>query len=1049
MNADNINPDPGAANPLAWMAGNSVAANLIMLLFLVGGLITALNIKQEVFPEFSRDIVSVAVPYPGASPEEVEQGIVLAVEEAVQGLEGVKEVRSTASEGMARIQVEAIEGQDMSRLWQDVESEVSRITTFPDEAEEPEITISAHKRGVLTLALYGARDELVLREAAEIVRDELLQDPGITQVELDGVRDYEVHIAINQDTLRRFGLTLEDVAQTVRRASVDLGAGSVKTRAGDVLVRVMDRRYSAKEYARIPVITRDNGAQILLEDIASVTSGFEETESWATANGWPAVMIQVYRIGDQTPGSVSQAATQAITDINHTLPGNLQVDILRDRSDIFQQRADLLLTNAYLGLGLVFFLLALFLEARLAFWVSLGIPISFLGSFLLLSGTEFSVNMITMFAFIVTLGIVVDDAIVVGENIYYHRRQGHNMLRASIQGVQEVAMPVVFSVVTNMVAFTPMFFIPGVMGKIFQFIPLVVVCVFAVSLIESLFVLPAHLAHIGDKHMGGFLNYPARAQARFSAWVEHLIANRFGPFLSFALAQRYLVLALGVAILVATIGYIQSGRMGIVLFPTVESDYAYAQATLPSGAAREELQRVENRLTRAAENVIQENGDEKLAESVLTVVNENTVEARIYLTPPEVRPLGTSLVTRKWRETTGEIIGLESIQFEADRGGPGSGKALTVQLSHRNRDLLEEAGKDLAARLEEFSGVSDIDDGSPSGKRQLDIHLLDLGRRMGLTSREAANQIRHAFYGAEALRQQEGRNEVTVRVWLPQKERSHLATLENLLLRVGDKEVPLRDAVHAEEGRSYTSIQRTNGRRVVEVTANVQPRSQVEQLSAELRASALPELQAAYPGLSFSFEGRQADLRESVSSLVQGLLLALLALYGLLAVPFRSYVQPLIIMACIPFGLVGAVLGHLLMGYSLSLMSLFGIVALSGVVINDSLVLIHFANRLRRQGHSVLSAITLAGRQRFRPILLTTLTTFGGLSPMILETSRQARFLIPMAISLGFGLVFATVIILVLVPCLYLVLEDTARVCGLGPCIQDHPLEKTGAQRAS
>jgi multidrug efflux pump subunit AcrB len=362
---------------------------------------------------------------------------------------------------------------------------------------------------------------------------------------------------------------------------------------------------------------------------------------------------------------------------------------------------------------------------------------------------------------------------------------------------------------------------------------------------------------------------------------------------------------------------------------------------------------------------------------------------------------------------------------------------LTVRLSHRDRDLLEQAGQDLAARLGEFSGVSDIDDGSPSGKRQLDIRLTDLGRRMELSSREVGNQVRHAFYGAEALRQQEGRNEVTVRVWLPEEERESMATLENLLLRAGDREVPLMDAVQVREGRSYTSINRTNGRRTIEVTANVQPRSKVEQLSSELRASALPELQIAYPGLSFSFEGRQADLRESVGSLIQGLLLALLALYGLLAVPFRSYVQPMIIMACIPFGLVGAVLGHLLMGYSLSLMSLFGIVALSGVVINDSLVLIHFANRLRRQGMSVLEAITMAGRQRFRPILLTTLTTFGGLSPMILETSRQARFLIPMAISLGFGLLFATLIILVLIPCLYLVLEDAAQACGLGPCIQD------------
>jgi len=1031
-------PGPGNQGPqrgaLAWMAGNSVAANLIMLLFLIGGLIMALSIRQEVFPEFSLDTVSVSIPYPGASPEEVEQGIVLAVEEAVQDLEGVKEIRATASEGRATVLVEALEGQDVNRLWQDVESEVNRIVTFPDEAEEPEISISSRKREVMTLALSGSGSEQVLREAAEMVRDELLQHEGITQVELDGVRDYEVHIEVDLATLRRYGLTLGEIARRVRQASVDLGAGTMETRGGDLLLRIMDRRSSAQEYGRIPIIAEQDGSRVLLEDIAEVTSGFEQAKSWASMNGRPAIMIGVFRIGDQTPGSISKATRSVLSELNQALPGDLKVDVLRDRSEIFHQRAELLLKNAYLGLGLVFLLLALFLETRLAFWVSLGIPISFLGSFLLLSGTSFSLNMVTMFAFIVTLGIVVDDAIVVGENVYYHRRQGRGMLQASILGVREVAMPVVFSVLTNMVAFIPMFFIPGVMGKIFKFIPLVVICVFAVSLIESLFILPSHLAHIGQKRTAGPLNGLAKVQAGFSSRFEALISKAFGPFLGFALRQRYTVLALGLAILTATAGFITSGRMGIMLFPTVESDYAFAQAFLPSGSPREDLERVERRLTGAAQKVIAEHGGDRLARSVLSVVSERSVQTRVYLTDPKVRPLGTSRVTELWREQVGEIPGLESMSFEADRGGPGSGKALTVQLTHRDRDLLETAGKDLAARLAEFPGVTDIDDGSPSGKRQLDLQLSALGQRMGLSSREVANQVRHAFYGAEALRQQEGRNELTVRVWLPEEERSSPATLENMLLRFNHQEVLLKDAVSMEAGRSYTSINRTNGRRVVEVTANVLPRSQAERLTAGLRSSAIPELQARYPGLSFSFEGRQADLRESVQSLIRGLLLALLVLYGLLAVPFRSYVQPMIIMACIPFGLVGAVIGHLIMGYSLSLMSLFGIVALSGVVINDSLVLVHFANQWRRQGKGALEAIQMAGMQRFRPILLTTLTTFGGLSPIILETSRQARFLIPMAISLGFGLVFATAIILVLVPCLYMVTEDAANLCGLSSC---------------
>ena len=1025
--------------PLAWMAGNSVAANLVMLLFLVGGLIMAKNVKQEVFPEFTTDTVRVSIPYPGASPEEVEEGIILAVEEAVQDLEGVKEISSTASEGSGMVTVEALEGADLTRLWQDVESEVNRITTFPDEAEDPVVSIGSHKRGVLTLALSGTDDELVLRETAEMVRDELLQDEGVTQVELSGVRDFEIQIEISQTTLRRYDLTLDDVAGIIARSSVDLGGGTLKTSSGDILVRVKDRRNSALEYENIPVISRENGSQVLLSDIARVSTGFEEVDSWSRVNGWDAVMIEVYRIGGQTPIAVSEAARSVVDRLNQTMPGNLSLEVLRDRSEIFGQRAQLLLKNAYLGLGLVFILLALFLEARLAFWVSLGIPISFLGSFLFLAATPFSVNMITMFAFIVTLGIVVDDAIVVGENIYHHRRAGRSMAESAVIGTREVAMPVVFSVLTNMVAFTPMFFIPGVMGKIFKFIPMVVVCVFAVSLIESLFVLPAHLAHIGEKRQAGPLEVLSRWQQGFSTWVEKVISHGYGPVLGRALANRYVVLALGIAVLSATLGFVRSGRMGFVLFPTVESDYAFVQATLPSGPSRDRLKEVEARLTSSAQEVIETFGGTDLATALLTVVDENSVQARIYLTDPETRPASTSEVTREWRQRTGQISGLQSITFEADRGGPGGGKGLTIRLSHRDRDLLEQAGRDLAEALSRYSGVSDIDDGSASGKDQFDIHLSRLGERLGLTSRDVANQVRHAFYGAEAKKQQQGRNEVTVRVRYPEDERRNPDTLEDMVLRTPQGEILLRDAARIVPGQAYTAITRTDGRRVVTVTANVTPRSRAEQILSGLKADVLPELKKAVPGLTYSFEGRQADIQESVSSLMQGLLLALLGLYGLLAIPFRSYFQPLIIMICIPFGMVGAVIGHLLMGYSLSVMSLFGIVALTGVVINDSLILIHFANLLRKQEHSIFRAVQLAGMQRFRPILLTTLTTFGGLSPMILETSRQARFLIPMAVSLGFGLLFATLIILFLIPCVYLILEDLAGLLKRKPAADSDP----------
>lgn len=1015
------------SGPIAWMAGNSVVANLLMAIFLVGGLIIAFQIKQEVFPDFITDEVDISIAYPGASPEEVEHGIIDAVEEAIEGLEGIKKITSTATEGSASITVEAVEGADITKLWQDIKSEVDRIDTFPDEAEDPQIAIASHKHGVITLALHGSVNELTLRAMADQVRDELLLDPHITQVELTGVRDYEIHVEISQSTLRRYGLTLENVANTIATASVELGGGTIKTSGGDILVRVKDRRDYARQYAQIPLLTLEDGSRVLLEDVASVREGFEDSNTWASFNGEPAVMVEVYRVGEQTPKEVADAAKVILERMNKTMPQGLEINILRDGSDIFNQRAELLLKNAYLGLALVFVFLALFLEIRLAFWVSLGIPISIVGSFVFLRGMDFSINMISMFAFIVTLGIVVDDAIVVGENIYHWRRKGLSFVNAAITGTREVAMPVVFSVLTNMVSFLPMLFIPGFMGKIFKVIPLVVICVFFVSLIESLFILPSHLSRSKTTAIWP-LNYLEKWQDRFSQAFESFVRKRYGALLSFALRNRYSVLAFGLALLLGLGGYVSSGRMGLELFPSSESDYAYCAATLPYGASENRLKAVEKRLVDAAKTIADENGGAKLSKGVLSSVSDNMVTAQFFLTDADVRPLETSQVAQMWRQRVGTISGLENIRFESNMGGPGAGKNLTVMLSHRNKEELEKAGEDLAHQLAQFSIVHDIDDGSARGKRQFDIQLLPLGERMGLTSQEVARQVRYAFQGAEALSQQRGRNEVTVRVSLPENERASEATFEDLILQAPEGEVLLRDAARIIPGRSYTSINHTNSQRVISVTANVNPPAQAENIMNDLKKDILPALISRHPGLTYSFEGHQADIRDSLHSLFTGLVLALLGIYALLAIPFRSYVQPLIIMVSIPFGMIGAVIGHLIMGYSLSVNSLFGLVALCGVVVNDSLVLIDFSNRKVRDGAPPAEAVLAAGIQRFRPILLTTVTTFGGLTPMIMETSFQARMMIPMAISLGFGVLFATLITLVMVPSLFLIVHDLAAV---------------------
>jgi multidrug efflux pump subunit AcrB len=1017
----NRSPKKGA---IEWMAGHSVTANLIMLILLLGGLYLGIRIKKEIFPYFELDLVQITVPYPGASPQEVERSIILVIEEAVQGLEGVNEVRSSAREGAGTVTVEMIEGENLQRLAQEIQSEVDRITSFPEEAEERQVVIVSRKRYVVSLALYGDQSEGILREYAEYLRDRLLQDPDITQVELTGVRNYEISVEIPQNTLRTHNLTLEEVAQRIGRTSVELPGGAVKTPGGDVLVRVKERKDFGHEFGKIPIITANDGTQVLLENIADIKDGFEETDNAATYNGKPTVMIEVFRVGDQTPVSVSNAVKNVLAEVNEQLPSGLAVVLRNDRSDIYRQRMGLLIKNGFMGLGLVFVLLALFLETRLAFWVALGIPISFLGSLLLLPTMDVSINMVSMFAFIVTLGIVVDDAIVVGENVYHHYQRGVPWLEAAVSGTREIAMPVTFSVLTNMVAFLPMFFVPGILGKVFKQIPVVVISVFAISLIECFFILPAHVGHQKPPKKRFFAWIYVRQQ-RFSKGFVRLVVHRYGPLLELALRWRYVTVSLGIAILLITVGYVKSGRLGFELFPKIESDYAMVTATLPFGTAFEKTEKVQQMLVRAAQEVVAENGGNALMEGIFANINDNKAVVRIYLTPPDKRPISTAKITERWRERVGGIPGLESILFESDAGGPGRGAAITVELSHKNIDLLEKAASEVAEALGFYPNVTDINDGFAPGKQQVDFQIKPEARSLGLRSKEVARQIRHAYYGAEALRQQRGRNEIKVMVRLPKNERVSEYNLEEMILRTPTgSEIPLRYAVTINRGRAYTDINRRNGRRIVSVEADVRPRSQAGQVLESLKSETLPALQKKYSGLTFSFEGRQADRRESMESLMRGLLMALLVIFAMLAVPLNSYLQPVIIMSAVPFGIVGAVIGHLIMGYSLSVLSMFGVVALCGVVVNDSLVLIDFANRKERTGMSRRDAVHEAGIQRFRPIILTTLTTFGGLSPMIFETSRQARFLIPMALSLGYGILFATVITLILVPSLYLIMDD-------------------------
>ena len=1016
--------------PIAWMVHNRVTPNLLMIVLIAGGFFFASKIKQEVFPEFDRDMVRVSVPYPGSSPEEIEQGVVLAVEEAIRGLEGIKEITATASEGRGSVSAELLEGADQQKIYQDIKQEIDRITTFPEDAEEPEVSLLIRRREVLDIQLYGNVSERVLRELAEQVRDSLLQDPGITQIELEGARDYEIHILVDQETLRTYGLTLQEIANTIKQAAIEVPGGHIETTGGEVLLRVTERRDWAREFARLPIISTDDGSVVYLNEIAQVKDDFKDVDRIATFNGRRAIGINVYRVGDQTPIGVSDVARKAMTSIESQLPEGVHWGIRRDRADIYRARLELLLKNAFIGLIWVLALLGLFLEFKLAIWVTMGIPISFLGAFLFLPTFDVTINMISMFAFIVSLGIVVDDAIVVGENIYEYRRRGMDNVKAAILGARDVAIPVTFSILTNMVAFLPLLFIPGVIGKIWKVIPIVVITVFAISWVESLLILPCHLAHARRTSRNRIAEFLHERQQAFSRQYERFIEMIFAPFLDTCIKFRHITLAISLAVFLIIVSYISSGRMGMILMPRIESDYASVRAYLPFGSPLSKTQQVRELLVEKAQEVVAENGGEKLSTGIFAEIEEDEVDVRIYLTDSEIRPISTTIATQLWREKVGQIPGLEALLFESDRGGPGSGAALTIELSHRKIEVLDQASEKLADLLADFSNVKDIDDGYKPGKQQLNFTIKPEGQSLGITAREIARQVRSAFYGTEALRQQRGRNEIRVRVKRPDHQRASEYNIEQLLIKTpSGKDVPLLEVAQLNRGRSYTSITRRNGRRTVTVRANVEPISQTGQVKETLKQDLLPQLQKDFPGLSYGWEGRQADFSESMSSLLGGFVLALFAIYAMLAIPFRSYVQPLIVMVAIPFGIVGAVVGHMIMGYSLSIMSMMGIVALSGVVVNDSLLLIDYANNLRRKNPELnaFNAIHQAGVRRFRPIMLTTLTTFGGLAPMIFESSRQARFMIPMALSLGYGILFATAITLIIVPCLYMIIDDCIR----------------------
>lgn len=1014
-----------ARGPIAWMARNSIAANLLMIILLGGGVWSATVIQKEVFPESQLDVVEVRVGYPGASPSEVEQGILAPVESAVREVDGIERITSEARESRGEVLIELVAGQDRMKAFQDVDQAVSRIRTFPDQIEQPEVNLESEQRGVMRVSLHGPIDIWALRKLAEQLRDQLQAHEKITQVELFRVPTYVTHVEIPRQRLREYGLTLPAVAEIIRTSSQDVAAGSVQTSAGEILLRVKARRQWADEFAGIEIVAGRDGPLVTLGDIATIRDGFEEVGFHSQFSQEPSVELEIYRVGSQSPIEVAHAVEATLGDFESVLPPGVKWRIDRNNAEEFRRRLYLVLQNAALAVVIVLLILAAFLEFRLAFWVMMGMVVSFVGGLLVLPLFGVSVNMISLFGFLVVLGIVVDDAVVVGENVYEKRLTSSNDERAAIVGTQEVASPVVFSILTNIVAFVPLLYIPGETGKFWGPLPVVVIIVLSLSLLESLFILPAHLAHAKVRQRVGVAARLHRVQQGFSAWFNRLVDIVYRPILTLCLRYRYVCSCLALGLFLVVGGYATSAHMGMILMPEVSADEIECGVRMPVGTTRDQAAEIAKVVTEATMRMFDEHDLYEVAEGVATNVRgQSFVDVEIVMKPPDERDMTANEVIELWRDSIGDLPGVSQISFRAERGPGGHRRPISVSLSHSDINVLEQAAAAFVERASQYANVRDVNDNYNKGKAQYDFRLRPEGRALGLTDEELGDQLRGAFFGSLALRLLRGTNETEVRVKLPEDQREDVHHLEDLVIRTpSGAEVPLLDVAELQKDEAFTSINRRDGRRAINVSMDVRPKRAVTQVIESLRNEALPELRNDFPGLTWTFEGGDAEMRRATSSLWGSFGLALAVIYSLLAIAFRGYIQPLIVLVAIPFGIVGAVLGHMWLGYDISLVSLMGVIALSGVVINDSLIMIDYANR-RRTENSAFEAISLAGLRRFRPILLTTLTTFGGLMPLIFERSLQAQYIIPMAISLGFGILFSTAIILVLVPCLYLILED-------------------------
>ncbi len=1030
---------------ITWFVDNSVAANLLMFVLLLGGSISLLVTYQEEFPNIEANIIVATVPYLGAAPEEVEEGVCIRIEEAVNGTEGVEKIASTAAEGACTSTIFILDGADPARVTNEVKSLIDGISTFPRETEKPIITEASIRSAVLSIAVVGNTDEVTLKEVGRELRDELALLPGISQVFLSYARDYEIAIEMSEEDLRRYGLTIAEVANAIRNTSVDMPGGTIKTQGGEILLRTKGQAYTGIEYEDVVVRTLPDGSKVYLSDVANVVDGFQEGDLAARFDGESAVMVKVYRVGKEDIMTMAATAKRYLLEKEQTLPAGLSLEIWSDESESLRERLSTLVNTATGGLILVVLTLTLFLRFRLAVWVAIGIPIALLGAIMTFPYVDISISSLTVMAFILVLGVVVDDAIVVGERVFAWEQKGVSRRTAAIEGTYEVSIPVIFGVLTTVAAFVPLLLIPGRMGDFFSAIPTVVILCLIFSIIESQMILPTHLAHRTDNPKP---NRAVQTWLRFQGAVAdsltNFATNRYRPFLEFVIQWRYAAAATAVAAMILVGGMIAGGHIVFAFFPSIEGDRIFATLEMPEGTPVETTlagaKQIEAAATQLKMEVEEQTGVTVIRHTFLSVGARiprggpergsggasHMAEVALEIAPLSERGGGilTADMAKRWRELAGDIP--DAVELSFDSASFSAGKPISFELRGRNVDDLRTVATLLRGELARYDGIFDLTDSFRAGKQEIKLSLKPEARNFGLTLNDLGRQVRQAFYGEEAQRIQRGADDIRVMVRYPEEERRSIGNLEDMRIRTADgSEVPFMAVANIELGRGYSSIRRLDGTRLVEVSADVD-RSIVtpERVLSELQASVLPKILADYPGITYKLGGEQEERAKAMLGLLISAILALFVIYTLLAIPLKSYLQPLVIMSVIPFGAIGAIFGHWLMDWPLMFFSSLGIVALSGVVVNASLVLVDYVNRRRRDGEELMDALLNSGVVRFRPIILTSTTTFVGLLPLLANANPSTFFVIPMAISLAFGVLFATFITLLLVPCLYLMQED-------------------------